>query len=413
MAKNSGGLKSFLDALSGRQRPASPGKIAEQNRDTGEKIIAALKAVDFSLLKSEEGMTDEKLNEMRTSVKALIVKLQNSPTIFDDISALDSILLNAADTLKTAAEYGYVNQAEWCINAISTGLLLLRDNVPPQRQADREKIIEKRVHYMGNYSSLIVVYGKIDEIYRSILKAEETIHQLDAEYNQKLQQYNDLSDTPEGSASIARVNANINTPDKLSKEDQDITVLIEQIGDREELLKSLRSKQFARVVDYEKQLSIAQGFRTALDDRPPLYDQDINAEFKEVLDEIVYDMNRMFAEADAIQRIKDDHDRKMEGILRGELSTNIMAHIVKTNDNLMMPANNITPMDLQEAERLKRMKERKRQKALENQQRLAQMEKTLQENPAKNEDINFAENDPANSNEETSTLSEENFNLNS
>lgn len=413
MGKNSGGLKSFLDTLSGRQPTTSPGKIAEQNRDTGEKIVAALKAVDFSLLKSEEGMTDEKLNEMRTSVKALIVKLQNSPTIFDDISALDSILLNAADTLKTAAEYGYVDQAERCINAISTGLLLLRDNVPPQRQTEREKIIEKRVHYMENYSSLIVVYGKIDETRKSIRQADETIRQLEAEYTPKKRQVQELTSTVEGSASLARIKANTNTPDKLSKEDRDIAIFIKQTADLAKQLTRLRSKQYARVIDYQSQLSIAQGYRTALDDRPPLYDQDIIADFKEAMDEMASNMNRMLTEADAVQHIVDDFTRKMEGILRGEAGTNIMSHVSEAIDKLIMPENNITRRDLQEAELVKRNMERARQEEIKNRQLLAQIVNTLQDNTAENRDINFVENVPANSNEETSTLNEENYNLNS
>ncbi len=413
MAKNSGGLKSFFDALSGRQTTASPGKIAEQNRDTGEKIVAALKTVDFSLLRNEEGMTDEKLDEMRTSVKALIVKLQNSPTIFDDISALDNILLNAADTLKTAAEYGYVDQAEWCINAISTGLLLLRDNVPPQRQADREQIIEKRVHYMENYSSLIVLYGKIDETRKSMSQANETIRQLEAEYTPKKQRFKELTSTVEGNASIARIKANTNTPDKLSKEDQELAIFIKQTGDLAKLLNRLRSRQYARRIDYESQLSMAKGYRTALDERPPLYDQDIIAEFKDVMDEIVSGMNRMLTEADAVQDIEADFDRKMEGVLRGEASTNTMAHISETIDKLIMPEDNISRRDLQEAELLKSKMDRARQKELENQQILTQIVNALQENTSENEDINFAENVPANSNEETDALSEENYNLNS
>ena len=132
-----------------------------------------------------------------------------------------------------------------------------------------------------------------------------------------------------------------------------------------------------------------------------------------MMDEIVSGMNRMLTEADAVQDIEADFDRKMEGVLRGDASTNTMAHISETIDKLIMPEDNISRRDLQEAELLKSKMDRARQKELENQQILTQIVSTLQENTSENEDINFAENVPANSNEETDALSEENYNLNS
>lgn len=53
-----GGIESakqgVKDILYGRSAEISPGKVAEKNRSTGEKIIASLSAVDFYTMKDKK-----------------------------------------------------------------------------------------------------------------------------------------------------------------------------------------------------------------------------------------------------------------------------------------------------------------------------------------------------------------------
>lgn len=389
MAKPIGGKKkgekkgvigSAIDRVLGREEKPSVGKIVEENRKTGELIVAALRTVDFSKLKNAKGMTEEKLAEMRASVKALILKIESSQTIFDDISKLDTILLNAAETLRTAAELGYVNQAEWCINAISTGLLLLRDNVPPQRQDARDEIIANRVHYMEKYQKLITIYGKIDGTTQSIDKADAAIKKYEEDYAPKKRQIEELSTTPEGMATIAKIRANENQPGKLGEEEKALVLLARETGDLASSITTMKNAQYARIMNNESQITEAMGFRTALDDLPLLYDQDLVGEYAVVLKEINATTNRMLNDAVEVLRIEENAAREMESIMNGAAAQELLVRTNKTIEKIILPENRVSQREMLEAELLKSKISRQHRLALENQNKLQQMMTLAQEN---------------------------------
>lgn len=402
--------------LYGREPEVSPGKLADDNRATGEEIIASLRSVDFSKLKKEEGMTEERLTDMRNSVKALILKIEQAPTIFDDISKLDDILLKAADTLKTAAEYGYVDQAEWCINAISTGLLLLRDNVPPQRQDAREDIIKKRVHYMENYDNIISIYGTINGTTKAIEQTDATIKQYEEDYIPKKQQIEALSDEY-----IARINANENQPGKLNEQEQAVVLLARQAGDLASAIIRLRNMRYAKIMENESDIAKAMGFRTALDNLPLLYDEDLLGEYATVLKEINTTTNKMLVDAAEALRIEEEAAREMEFIMNGDAAQKLVAYSRKVIEKIIMPENRISQREMLEVQVLKSKKMRNQQLALENKQKLKQMMTMAQanENENVNGDINFNVNEDAVTvtdsyvSTDTNDLDDSNYNLNS
>lgn len=407
-----GGIESakqgVKDILYGRSAEISPGKVAEKNRSTGEKIIASLSAVDFYTMKDKNLADPEQIDNMRMSVKALIVKLQNAPTIFDDVSELDTILLKAADTLKTAAEFGYVNQAEWCINAISSGLLLLRDNVPPQRQDAREEIIKKRVEYMKNYENLIIAYGKIDGMTQSIDSSKATLAKYKEDLAQQEIEMKEFMNTPEGNLANVHLNAYQNQPgSKLSEDDRKLELMGRKIGDLSTSIIRLFNQQYAMIMDNESQLTIAMGIRTALDNLPTLYDQDLLGEYAVLLKNINETTNRLLTDAAAVLEIEEDAAHEMTAIMNSSAAQKLTSYSAKAIENALAPKNRITERERLEAQLQISRRNRANQVAMENEEMLRKMMESLTANAElnrtvqENYDFSFAENTSENVQENT------------
>lgn len=372
--------KKGKEFLYGKKAEESPGKIAEQNRAKGDEIVAALASARPYLgrLAGEDEESKAQVNDMRASVNALIDSIKNAPTIFDNIAELDNMLLDAAYSLKTAGEKGYRDQADWCINALSSGMVYLRDNIPPQSREHRDEIIRKRIDYMKNYANLIIVYGKIDENNESIDRMKQTLVEVEREYAPLREEILAMRDTPEGLKLITSVKSKLNHQEKLTQEEQEFQLRGQRLGDLASDIARSRNLLYAKLADNNTQYTIALGLRNALDNMPALYDVNMSAEYAAMLKTTNQLINRMLTNAAEVINITRNAEDELRQIMNSESGKIVAGYSNEAVEKILFPENAISDAQKLELELIKARSAQKNREQLENKAKLEEYVKAAQ-----------------------------------
>lgn len=396
--------------LFGKGTPVpTPGKVAEKNRKHAEEIKATLRAVNFGecSFRDDEGASEEKdfmsVKDMALSTRALIKKIEDAPTIFDDITELDDIVLFAAQSLKTAVDQGYRHQAQWSILAISYALLYLRDNLPPEQKSREKEIMAARIEYMKKYQSIIKLYGEIDARLQSIEDSTDTLEQRREEYLPLRDEILELDKTPEGKQMIARINAHQNDPGQLTPDEKDLATKADKLGHMATNITLLRDQIYAMTVENEGKISIALAFRTALDNAPALYDRSLIAEYNILLDEIVNGISVMLDNAKEILDAEKAAEAKLKTVMNGSSAQAVIHRASEIIDELTIPQNRDdtrTKLEMQ-------IREQRKMETQKSTQTLFNTSGNM------DEVFDFAANDAVNMVENTVSVEEVNLNYNS
>lgn len=405
--------------LYGREEVITPGKIADENRKKGDDIVAELSNIDFAALKAVPGMKDETVEEMRNNVKALEIKIRNAPTIVDNLDALNTLLLSIAQTLRTAVKLGYSTQAEWCVNALSAGVLYLRDNVPPEHMKDRERIIAERTEYLKKYEKLIICYGMIDENEKSIEKLRSDLEEKKKVLEAKQAEVKAIIETPEGAKSWARIKANLNQLSMLSDGDQELNLKGVEVGDLAAVYLRGKNSLYAKTFENQTHYSEALDYRTALHTQPPLYSEDLLADHAALLQEMNQELNRMLTDAAKALQIGREMTNEMKTIMSGPAAQELARYSIKSIEQVMLPQNSLSEQELLEVKlqqaKLERARARHQQAETEVRNALEETNRAVNQSAETRQVIDFSEDVDTRSDVHCNTDedTQENYNCNS
>lgn len=328
--------KTIMESLGLKKAPEkSPGQVAAERRSAGDAIAAELMAVDF-VGGAYEGRTDQDSVEiLERKVAALIRVLKNAPTIVDNIAGMDEVLLYAAQALRYGVKEGYYNKVIWAKNALCTGVLYLRDNVPDDHADQRQEIMDARLKYMKHYKTIIQAYEKADAKAKTVAEYDENLKNKHAEYDPNAEKIKAMKDTPEGRLMFGRIKLNENTPDALNEEEKRFLELVRMTAAAAHTIYLLNSSRTATELEYETALEQAADIRVVLINRPDVFNHQLTALHALAMEEQIANIAASFAEAaQAMENIKRS-EAKLRTVMDGADAQAVAHHAVSFMEKVL------------------------------------------------------------------------------
>jgi|GEM_PF-6349906 len=229
---------------------APPTQKLNEEQDRINSMIAVLEAIDFY-----EGdipqdiVTEIGLEETRD---AIVAKLKDTNVTRDDMTRIDEILYFACDAFREGVKKGRADEAEWAGNAISYGLLNLREDVPESEadtEEERQKKIAERADWFENYRTIIKAYTKLDNMSHNIEteKVERKRHTDD--FAAMYTAYKNFLDTMEGQMALQALQEHASEPAKVAENEfgeQDLMNRINELKGKVLTIFSANARIFAK-----------------------------------------------------------------------------------------------------------------------------------------------------------------------
>lgn len=319
--------------------PPSPGTLAAKNREKGNEIIGVLRSVDFArgAYKGAEGR--DSVDSLQKKTLAMITALETNPTITDDISKMNDLVLYAARAFKNAIADGSEQKALWAKNALCAGILYYRDNVPEDHEEDRAKILAARAKYMETYKMIIQLYEKADAAQRRILDLDRQITSLHKEYDPRVEAIRDMRKTQEGQQIIGRIKLHENEPSVLSDKENEFLQTVRNAASNAHTIFQLMANRVASQLDYETSMEQAADVRIQLSHKPDVFNEKLTAEHALLLEEQAKLVARSFAEAASLIENTRISDAKLKSVLNGKDAQVIAHHAVETMETILYDNN--------------------------------------------------------------------------
>ncbi len=320
------------------QKEESPAAVMSENRSRGEEIVSTLRSIQFSQGQLPDTKSDEKqpCGDMEMTRNAILKKIDNAPTIFDQIEGIDRVLLYAARAWRTAVEDGSPNKAEWAMNALSAGVLFLRDNVPEDQEDRKEQILAARVKYMEKYDNIIHTYEEIDNLEKTIRAADVLVDEKWKQVEAFKKRLKEMQETEEGQRLYGRLKAHVDQNDRLTAEekafDDELGVYANMAYAIDQQKDITAGNKVHLLAAYQK----AEPFRIALNAQPVVYDETINAQYVALLDEQVAHLAAQYAVAREMSDAAVKYAAARKSVLNGEdavaIRSNMLAWMEKVQE---------------------------------------------------------------------------------
>ncbi len=328
-------LNEIKETITGKKEPVSVQKIIENNRKKGDEIIATLKAIDFNHGLYEGRADNDSKENMQNKVAAIIRVMERTQTISDNISKIDEVMLFASQALSSAIKEGSYYKAIWAKNALSAGVLYIRDNIPQDMENFKEENLDARSKYMNNYRAIIQLYDKVDKKEAEIKEHDVEILKLHKEYDPKVKEIKDLKNTKEGRLSYGRISENQHTPSMLDKQERQLLLMVQQTASMAHTIFRRNSMREAAQLEYETALDQATDIRTTLTNRPVVFNPELSAYHALVMDEQIKAITHAYAEAAAFVENVNQSDAKLRSILDGADAQTLTVNSVQFMDKIL------------------------------------------------------------------------------
>ncbi|MCD8340576.1 MAG: hypothetical protein LUC87_00270 [Clostridiales bacterium] len=320
------------------QKEESPAAVMSENRSKGEEIVSTLRSIQFAQgqLPDTKSNENQPCGDMEMTRNAILKKIDNAPTIFDQIEGIDRVLLYAARAWKTAVEDGSPNKAEWAMNALSAGVLFLRDNIPEDQEDRKEQILAARVKYMEKYDNIIHTYEEIDNLEKTIRAADVLVDEKWKQVEAFKKRLKEMQETEEGQRLYGRLKAHVDQNDRLTAEerafDDELGVYANMAYAIDQQKDITAGNKVQLLTAYQK----AETFRIALNEQPVVYDETINAQYIALLDEQVAHLAAQYAVAREMSDAAVKYAAARKSVLNGEdavaIRSNMLAWMEKVQE---------------------------------------------------------------------------------
>ena len=318
-----------------KKEEKTPAKIIEENRAKGNEIASYLKAIDF-YHGAYKGKTEADSPEnMQKKVAAMVRIIDKAHTISDDISKIDEVLLYAAKALNAAIADGDYNKAIWAKNALSAGVLYLRDNVPADHEEQHDEILDARGKYLQNYKAIIQLYEKADQKKKAVDDFDNRIKEVHSDYDPKVTKIKALKDSPEGRLMYGNIKTHEDEPGQLGEEEKKFLEFIREAAAQAHTIFRMDSMRSATQLEYEQAMYQAEDVRTTLMNKPYVYNKELSAYHALVLQEQINTIARVYAEYAAYTEKIHESDRALKSVLNGADAQSIAIHAVTFMDDII------------------------------------------------------------------------------
>ncbi len=385
------------------QKEESPAAVMSENRSKGEEIVSTLRSIQFAQgqLPDTKSSENQPCGDMEMTRNAILKKIDNAPTIFDQIEGIDRVLLYAARAWKTAVEDGSPNKVEWAMNALSAGVLFLRDNIPEDQEDRKEQILAARVKYMEKYDNIIHTYEEIDNLEKTIRAADVLVDEKWKQVEEFKKRLKEMQETEEGQRLYGRLKAHVDQNDRLTAEerafDDELGVYANMAYAIDQQKDITAGNKVQLLTAYQK----AETFRIALNEQPVVYDETINAQYIALLDEQVAHLAAQYAVAREMSDAAVKYAAARKSVLNGEDAVAIRSNMLAWMEKVQEEDYSVDTISEQIARRRTEQLEemRKNRAVLENTETNqtanfdinfeAEVDENTEENEAVNEQYNY------------------------
>lgn len=296
-----------------KDKEPSPGQIATQNRDIGADIISTLRSIEFASGRLKSAAEDDS-----PKIRNRLVNLLNeTPTIFDDMTEVGRILLYSAKAWKAAVKDGDPNKAFWARSALAVGVGYLWGNVPEDKEELRDAILKRRIAYMEDYKVMIGLNEELDSFDRSISSIQREIDEKREEEKKFADELKKMSATDEGRERIARIQVAVDDVDVLSVEDREFLEWINKnkVNSQSIVMKAREcsSEMSKRISCWQK----AEVVSLRLKENPDAVVQNLTGEVARMIKKLQNEQAARWAEAKAVNDMVVDNLAGMKAIENG------------------------------------------------------------------------------------------------
>ncbi len=318
----------------------TPEAVIGENRRMNMEIISCLKSIDFRRCAYRGTSDADSVEVLQKKTAAMVKILETANSVTDDISRINELLLYAARAFKAAVTDGDYNKAVWAKNALSEGILYLRDNVPDTDAEMRSHVINARAEYLQNYRRIIQLYEKVDHQKKTLEDFESRLSQLHAEYDPAKQRIKNINSTDEGRMMYGNLKLHENEPALLSDKEQDFLAFIRMTALQAHSIYVADANRLATRLQYEQSLSQAEDVRISLIKRPDVYNEKLTAEHAALLQEQVEEIARTIEEYAAYTDNLKAADAALKNLLksaeaRGLVTDTLRKSEMKEEENLL------------------------------------------------------------------------------
>lgn len=346
-----------------KEKPEHPMKTHNAAQERINKMRAVLETIEF-----EEGLISpedvEKFGLQETK-DALVYALSDPNITKDDMSKIDEILLFACDSLAEAVKKGRANVADWSCIALSVGLSFIRADIPPSEAGDeteRLKQIQARSDWFETYRTIINAFKEYDDTQKAIRDQRIMRNERQREYNEMFQQREEALKTPEGQKAELDLEKNERNPGNMSDEARELQNALNEMKGKLALIKSLNAKMSANMALLTQQNTNIELARQALTNSPRLYDEKLQAKFKQLREHEAQRLQETFTRVATEQEELEMFSDKIEAIMKSPDARTITRNAMKFREYLDAERERSDKLD-QEAElRAKQERERVRER---------------------------------------------------
>lgn len=222
------------------------------------------------------------------------------------------------------------------MNALSAGVLFLRDNVPEDQEDRKEQILAARVKYMEKYDNIIHTYEEIDNLEKTIRAADVLVDEKWKQVEAFKKRLKEMQETEEGQRLYGRLKAHVDQNDRLTAEekafDDELGVYANMAYAIDQQKDITAGNKVQLLAAYQK----AETFRIALNEQPVVYDETINAQYVALLDEQVAHLAAQYAVAREMSDAAVKYAAARKSVLNGEdavaIRSNMLAWMEKVQE---------------------------------------------------------------------------------
>lgn len=312
--------------------PMSEHNIAQERIDL---MRAKLGAIEFA--EGRIPAEDVEKLDMEATKEALIQLLGDPNITRDDMTRVDELLLFACDSLSEAVKKGRVNVADWSLTALSVGLSQIREDIPLSEAADddeRKRQIQARTDWFETYRTIINAFKEYDDTQKAIQDQRVMRNKRQSEFNELVDKRDEALKTAEGQQAEMDLRSGVRDPSKMTDKALELQNMLNEIKGKLAVIKSLNLKMSANMALLTEQNNNIQFARQALTNSPRIYDEKLQAKFKQIREHEALRTQETLARVAAEKEEIEQYNDLLDAIMKSPEAKKIVRDAVGVLDYL-------------------------------------------------------------------------------
>lgn len=298
--------------------PASE-DITAVMRKNADIIMNTLKATDIE----NSNLSDEIKNKDKESFgvceeeifrQEIIKSLENSPIISDDLTKIDAQIIRLAKIYKEAAELGQNTAFHWAGNALKDAIDL-RKNLPEVASENRDKEITARCEKVNDWNTLVTIACALDDALAKKETFDASYRKYSSEFEAEKLSLREYIST-DGAVYKTELDNNPTKANGLWSKGA------KELNERYNTALRLRSDMLTAstqydvaVQEYNKYSTEFDAIRVKIRSMPSIYREQLDSEFKTVLDDIAKNVEESVIRSAEIEKQNQNYILRVQTIM--------------------------------------------------------------------------------------------------